>query len=489
MSGEHSNSNGTLRFRDGRNYSPFFEFLEGRVLLSAVVEPSFVVLPQAVHDAAKHPAVTNPNPVGLTPTQLRHAYGFDQISGNGAGQTIAIVDAFDQPNISSDLQKFDSTYGLSNNDSTGKFALTKVTMSRRTIADAGWGLEISLDVEWAHAIAPGAHILLVEAASNSFSALLSAVDYARSQSGVVAVSMSWGGGEFASETGYDYHFTTPAGHAKEVFVAASGDTGGQLIYPAASPNVVAVGGTTLHVDSAGNYLSETGWSGSGGGISAFESKPTYQSGVTLSATKRTAPDVAYDADPNTGFGVYDTLSYSGQSGWFQVGGTSAGAPQWSALIAIADQVRGSAGPLGSSFLTDVYNLPSGDFHDIVSGNAGSFSAASGYDLVTGLGSPRGNLVVSGLQTAPAIVIAGAALPGETVSQTAAGTAGTKTDSVREIGICLRSSTPADSQTLSSSVAAASTSASDTSTDADMLSTLIVDQPLSDDLLGELVSIL
>ncbi len=499
MSGEHSDTYGILRrFRDGRDNPPFFEFMENRLLLSAVVDPAFLVLPQRHGGGGSggvgSGGITNPNPVGLTPAQVRNAYGLNLINGNGAGQTIAIVDAYDDPYIASDLQKFDAAYGISNNDSTGQFALTKVVMSQSIAADSGWGLEISLDVEWAHAIAPGAHILLVEAASASYSALLSAVDYARGQPGVVAVSMSWGGSEFSGETAYDSHFTTPAGHAGEVFVAASGDTGGQVSYPAASPNVLSVGGTTLNVNSAGNYLSETAWSGSGGGISAYEPKPSYQSGVKQSATKRTVPDVAYDANPNTGVGVYDSFSYEGQSGWFQVGGTSEGAPQWSALIAIADQLRGAAGPLGNSFLSDIYSLPSTDFHDIVSGKAGRNSAGPGYDLVTGLGSPVANLIVQGLLTAPAVVTSGV-LPVGTGSQAVHpalvgadfGTTAADADSpyepatgAREIDlgpvtVDIVANTPPAPHALPPPVAAFDSPASDPS--------------LSDNLLGELVRIL
>jgi hypothetical protein len=159
-----------------------------------------------------------------------------------------------------------------------------------------------------------------------------------------------------------------------------------------SPNVVGVGGTSLNVDNSANYVGETGWSGSGGGISAYESKPAFQNGVTLSATKRTSPDVAYNADPNTGFWVYD--SYFG-GGWGEYGGTSAGAPQWAALVALANQGRST--PLSSSgTLNAIYGLINGstDLHDVLSGSSGTFSAGAGYDLVTGVGSPLANNLIS-----------------------------------------------------------------------------------------------
>ncbi len=257
-------------------------------------------------------------------------------------------------------------------------------------------------MEWAHAIAPGARILLVEANSANLSDLLTAVNYARNQPGVSVVSMSWGAGEFSGENSYDSYFTTPAGHAGVTFVASSGDSGsaGAPEWPSIASNVLAVGGTQLATDASGNYVSETAWSGSGGGISAYESQPSFQKGVvTQSTTKRTVPDVAYDGSGSSPFAVYDTYSYSG---WLEVYGTSAGAPQWSALVALADQGRALAGE-GTLFLdgptqtlSAIYQLPASDFHDVTSGSNGGYSAGAGYDLVTGRGSPLANLVVAGL---------------------------------------------------------------------------------------------
>jgi hypothetical protein len=340
------------------------------------------------------------------PAQIRHAYGFDQITfingqgqtvaGDGTGQTIAIVDAFNQPNIAADLQKFDQTFGLA---APPSFQVVNQTGgSTLPSNDVGWGEEISLDVEWAHAIAPQAKILLVEANSSSGDDLLTAVDYARNASGVVAVSMSWGGGEFSNESSYDFHFTTPSGHIGVTFLASSGDSGSPASWPAISPNIVAVGGTTLTLDSNNNISKETGWSGSGGGISPYEAQPSYQAGVvTQSSQFRTNPDVSYNADPNTGVYVYDSY---GAGGWLQIGGTSAGSPQWAGLIAIADQGRTLNGlPTLQSFndtLTDLYKLSSSDFNDITSGSNGGYSAGPGYDLVTGLGSPFANKIVPGL---------------------------------------------------------------------------------------------
>ncbi len=343
------------------------------------------------------------SPAGFSPAQIRQAYGFNQISfngiqGDGTGQTIAIIDAYDQPTIASDLTTFDSTFGLPAPPSFVK--VNESGGSTYPTADPNWGLEISLDVEWAHAMAPGAKILLVEASSNSFSDLFTAVDYARSQPGVAVVSMSWGGSEWSGESAYDSNFSTPAGHSGVTFVASSGDSGsaGGLEYPSASPNVLAIGGTQLSTDGLGNYLSETGWSGGGGGISITESQPAYQHGVvTQSSSMRTVPDVAYNASSGSPYAVYDTSSYSG---WIEVYGTSAGAPQWAAMVAIADQGRALDGQSSldgpSQTLPMLYQLPGGDFHDITTGSNGAYTAGPGYDLVTGLGTPVANLIVPAL---------------------------------------------------------------------------------------------
>ena len=161
--------------------------------------------------------------------------------------------------------------------------------------------------------------------------------------GVSAVSMSWGTNEYSGEQTIDSTFTTPSGHQGVTFVAATGDQGSPGYYPAYSPKVLAVGGTTLNLNPNGTYQSETAWSGSGGGTSAYEPEPAYQEGVQ-STGLRTIPDVAFDADPNTGVGVYDSYDDTDGSGpWVQVGGTSLASPSWAGLIAIANQGRVDAG--------------------------------------------------------------------------------------------------------------------------------------------------
>jgi subtilase family serine protease len=237
----------------------------------------------------------------------------------------------------------------------------------------GWALEISLDVEWAHAIAPGAKILLVEATTSSFTNLMKAEDYARAHAQYV--SNSWGGNEFAGESTYDSHFV----QSGVSFFASSGDTGGVVEYPAASPNVISVGGTTLHFSSSGAFSGETAWSDGGGGCSQYETATESQQRVSTSicGTKRGTPDVSLDADPASGVSVYDTTAYQGQSGWWQVGGTSAAAPMWAARSADAGALVNSAYVYANPAL-----IP---FRDITAGSNG-FSAGAGYDLATGLGS-------------------------------------------------------------------------------------------------------
>ena len=328
-----------------------------------------------------------------SPSQVRHAYGIDQLRLTGAGQTIAIVAAYDDPTIASDLHKFDQRFGLA--DPT----FVKAMPGGMPVYDAGWSSEIALDVEWAHAIAPGAKILLVEAASSSLDDLMTAVDYAVNQ-GAKQVSMSWGGSEGSWSARYDGHFNHPG----VTFTAASGDSGAGASYPAASPYVTTVGGTRLTIDAAGNRLAESAWSGSGGAPSRYENLPSYQSGF-VTGRKRGMPDVSYNADPSTGVTVYDSAS----GGWIQVGGTSAGTPQWAGLIALVNQGRASAGKAslgtGMTYGTNQalyalaggssYTNTRGDFIDVTSGGNG-YPATRGYDYVTGLGSPVANKLVPDL---------------------------------------------------------------------------------------------
>ncbi len=404
----------TIRKTSSRKgFRPNVETLEDLVLLSVTFFPTYE---QSTQHAVK-PQLGGSGPSGMSPAQIQQAYGFNQITfqngsstvaGNGAGETIAIVDAYDNPNIASDLATFDSQFGLAAPPTFTKVGINSAgtgSTTKMPSANSGWAGEISLDVEWAHAIAPGANILLVEANSASDTDLLHAIDYARSQSGVVAVSMSWGTNEFSGETSWDSHFVSPSATQGITYLGSSGDSGSPSIWPALSSHVIGVGGTSLTLGTKNTYASESGWSGSGGSLSSYVTAPTYQTGLTIHSgstvvsakNERAGPDVSFDADPNTGVAVY---SQYGFGGWAQVGGTSAAAPQWAALVAIADQGLAIAGKGSldgaSQTLPDLYKLSSSDFHDVTTGSNGGYSAGVGFDLVTGLGTPIANRVVADL---------------------------------------------------------------------------------------------
>ncbi|MGC2944285.1 S53 family peptidase [Burkholderia ambifaria] len=400
-----------------------------RTLVSASVALTFGVsfaqhAPRAPHAFARPPlhlhGPAKRNPVGLSPQRIRSFYGFDQLPARGYGgddQVIAIVDAYDNPNVEADLRLFSSTFGLSPCASPRCFTKVYATPDKRPPPpDALWALESSLDVQWAHAIAPNARIVLVEAASSSLDDLMSAIALATTPApvgpGAKVVSISWGTPEFLAETQFDGQFASANGVS---FVAGSGDGGNGIDYPAASPYVLSVGGTSIATDASGAYAGETAWAGSGGGQSAIEPEPTYQSNLGIPSDSlglRGVPDVAYHADPASGFAVYDSYGYAGQSGWFVVGGTSAGAPQWSALIAIANSVRIARGKTALNAVgaihTVLYGLASSasatNFRDIVSGSNGVCgtlcTATAGYDYVTGLGRPMAADLVQALIAAP-----------------------------------------------------------------------------------------
>ena len=350
-------------------------------------------------------------PTGYTPQQLETAYGvksisFNGIKGDGTGQTIAIVDAYDNPSFvnstasnfaTSALHAFDQQFGLPDPPS-----FTKINQTGQSgplappSAVGGWSVEIALDIEWAHAMAPGANIILVEANSASFDNLFTAVTTASKVGSVV--TMSWGGGEFSDQTQADSLFNVPG----VSFFASTGDSGAGTIYPSTSPHVVGVGGTSLqNLDPNGDHPGtgsngEVGWAGSGGGVSSVESEPGYQQSVQQTGF-RTVPDISADADPNTGVPVYDTYDFGTSNPWAQFGGTSLSSPLIAGMTAIADQGRliyGGNTFSSDQFLKALYDLNStspNDFYDIVDGYNGFF-AGPGYDYVTGLGTPNGGLL-------------------------------------------------------------------------------------------------
>ena len=325
------------------------------------------------------------HPSGETPQSLRSVYNL--LSTGGAG-IIAIVDAYDYPTAENDLNVFSAQFGLPLCTTSNPCFSKVYATGSKPASNCGWSQEAALDIEWAHAMAPSAKIVLVEAASNSFTDLFAAVDVATNliakSNGPGEVSMSWGGSEFSTESSNDSHFT----HAGIVYFGASGDTGGATIYPSASPNVVAAGGTSVNRNGSGAFVSETGWSGSGGGPSKYESMPSYQSGVSgASTTMRSIPDISFDANPNTGVSVYDSTSCQGLSGWLVFGGTSVASPSLAGIVNLAGQFSSST----VAELTMIYanSANAGDFRDILTGTAGKNTAAVGYDFVTGVGSCLG----------------------------------------------------------------------------------------------------
>jgi hypothetical protein len=379
----------------------------------------------------------------VTPAQLRHAYGIDQIhftnssgatvTGDGSGQTIAIVEEGVDPTLAADLTTFDQYFGIAAPPSFQVVDQNGVTTQNTDIVG-----EASLDVEWAHAIAPGASIVVYNSAyypndpTTSFENLIKAMNQASQLPGVSVVTLSYGESENSvaasglNQQTLDANFQTPG----VTFLAASGDSGAygdggfQAVadYPAASPNIVSVGGTSIVIDSAGNYpgtspSGELAWGsgtssgvngGGGGGLSSVEPQPSWQSAAVSatygSVSGRALPDVSIDSGSAQEYDVFtSTLSGSSVSasavGWLGDAGTSAASPIWAGLIAIANQGRVLAGgtPLtgNTQTLPALYSLPSSDFHDILYGSNG-YSAGPGYDLATGLGTPVANLLVPDL---------------------------------------------------------------------------------------------
>jgi hypothetical protein len=420
------------------------EALESRRLLSAAA-PAFSTLPDALPADYGSPVLGGPGitpeesgtPLGgggppatssLSPAQLRHFYGVDLLPSQdtGTGQTIAIVVANNDPTIVSDLGAFDYYQALPAPPSF-KVENENGGSSLPTTYNAGWARETAIDVEWAHAFAPGANLLLIEAASDpddssdaSFDDLLGAgVATTNATAGVSVVSMSFTSNpEDPSEVPYDSYFK----QSGVTYLSATGDAGSASTgYPSTSPDVVAVGGTYITTtDAMASYGSEVVWNDSsgstGGGISPDELKPAYQSGLSQAATRtstqRTVPDVSLDASFMSNVVIYDS---SGGGSFQLAAGTSVSTPCWAGLIAVADQIRATAGLPSLSGLTQtlprLYALPSADFHDITTGNnnynnTGGYIASAGYDLASGLGTPVANLLVPDLAGPTTNIVSG-----------------------------------------------------------------------------------
>lgn len=327
-------------------------------------------------------------PDGYGPKQFLGAYG---LSGKAKkDQIIAIVDVSNSPHILDDLNFYSKTYGLPQMSDcpVSLGTLTKPCFQKvnqdggKTMpnVNSGWVLETSLDVETVHAICQNCSILLVEAKSASFSDLIRAVTTAVKFNAHI-ISNSYGGDEMSNESAYDQYYNVP----NVIMTFSAGDSGYGATYPAASPYVVAVGGTTLHLKNT-HYVSETAWSGTGSGCSKYEQKSVWQKDKYCQ--HRTIADISADADPTTGAAIYDSTLYQGHKGWFKVGGTSLSAPLIAGMWALSGDTATNKA---------LYNNASEQTtHDILSGKNGRCSkkyaylctAGKGYDGPTGLGTPK-----------------------------------------------------------------------------------------------------
>jgi subtilase family serine protease len=346
---------------------------------------------------------------GYTPSELRTAYDMNSLisSANGSGQTVAIFELDGYK--SSDVNTYLSQYGL------GSAKYSNVLVDGATNTAGSGAIEVELDMEVVSAIAPGA-TQKIYIGPNSTSGVNDTYNRIVTDNLAKVVSTSWGECEAAAGNSelatLDNIFKQGAAQG-QAFFAASGDSGAYdcnnnslaVDSPADDPNVVGVGGTTLNTGSGGTYSSESAWSnpsdtqrspngaGGGGGISSYFARPSYQSGPNLTNANRMVPDVSADADPNTGYSVYCSVSAAGCSGWLSVGGTSAAAPLWAGLAADTNQYLSAQGKatLGSAsaILYQLYNTSQtySAYHDITAGNNLYYSATTGYDLATGIGSP------------------------------------------------------------------------------------------------------
>ncbi len=360
-------------------------------------------LPNLIDPILYRPASqSTPGSPPFVPSDIWKAYDFLPIYSKGvtgSGTRIAIIDAYGDPSISSDLSSFDSIAGL---PSTTVNIYYPDGVPRGSVS--GWAIETALDVEWAHAIAPGATIDLVIGQDNSLQHLYDAVRYvANNLPQEYTLSMSWGDFETNYPTTGAYTITTMhqlfvtiTGHGTSIF-ASSGDSGSTgccaIQYPASDPLVVGVGGTTLQLDTNASYVSEQAWSGSTAGDSIVFAKPSWQNNLG-GQLSRSSVDVSYDADPNTGVIVIQGGSQ------LTVGGTSAGSPQWAALIDLAAEANSKG--LGA-IAPRLYNATA--YHDVRSGFNGYYNAGTGWDYPTGLGTPDASGIISAFVSPLAVGVA------------------------------------------------------------------------------------
>jgi len=328
------------------------------------------------------PAAATPS--GLFPADLQSAYKLPSATA-GAGRTVAIVDAFDDPAAESDLGVYRSQFGLpactTANGCFRKVGQTgTISLPRK---NASWAEEISLDVDMVSATCPLCHILLVEATSNSFANLGAAVNTA-ARLGATAISNSYGGSDASDSTNGAFY-----NHPGVAVTASSGDGGFGVEYPASSSFVVAVGGTSLR-KAAGTTRgwTESAWSGAGSGCSAFNTAIPSAASFNTGCARRAVADVSAVADPNTGVAVFDSIPFQGFSGWLVFGGTSASSP-------IIASVYGLAGNAATIDANDFPYQHAGSLFDVTTGSNGTCSpsqlctARAGWDGPTGLGTPNG----------------------------------------------------------------------------------------------------
>ena len=358
------------------------------------------------------------------PAQIRAAYGVDRLPQNGAGRTIVILDAFQSPTIQHDLDLFDQVFELPATTVSVIAPQGLTPFDQKDPNMVGWAGEITLDVEWAHAIAPAAKIDLVLSKTNSDSDILAAQKYVIDHNLGDVLSQSFGEAEQCEDPAIQstqHKLFAKAMHERMTVLASSGDQGaaqptcdGTSFFkaastPASDPYVTGVGGTLLDADGiTGAYHSETTWnepdfqSAGGGGVSVIYNRPVYQAGHQLAG--RGVPDVAYNAGINSGVLTVWSTSGFGPDLLFVFGGTSAGSPQWAGLVALADQQRG--GRIGfmnyALYGTQLsHRVYSSVFHDVTTGDntyhgavtVPGFAAGTGYDLATGLGTPMANRLV------------------------------------------------------------------------------------------------
>ena len=342
------------------------------------------VLNTAAKPSKPGPGPTGANPAGYHPADLQSAYN---VPSSTATPTVAIVDAYNDPYAASDLATYRAQFGL---PACGSGCFTQVNQNGGTSLprnNAGWSQEISLDLDMVSAICPTCHILLVEASSASYANLGTAVDTAAGWPGVVAISNSYGGSDSSSDSSYDAYYDHPG----KAVTVSSGDNAYGVEYPASSPYVTAVGGTSLTKDaSTARGWTETAWSSAGSGCSAYEPQPSWQSSVSNISSVcggRAVADVSADADPNTGVSVYDSYAYQGYKGWLVFGGTSVASPIIASMYALAGNTSGIDN--GSYPYSHTSSL-----NDVTSGSNGSCgndlcNAVTGWDGPTGLGTPNG----------------------------------------------------------------------------------------------------